>query len=232
MKQISAFIAEHQPVMRCGLRMLLEAAGDVRVVGEADSAEAALRSLAACAADVVLLDLDVDGEDGASVVRRLADGPPGARVLVTTARHDGQRHREALLAGARGLVTKDKPGEIFLKAIRKVHDGELWFERHLLETTVIRSVSRDRSAPAYDVLTAREREVVSLLGEGLKNCEIARRLHITVKTVRNHLTSIFAKLGVADRLALLVHASQLGLVSLRPAREEPHRPPSASADPT
>jgi DNA-binding NarL/FixJ family response regulator len=235
MKQIRAFIVEHQPVMRYGLKMLLESSPEIGVVGEADSGEVALRSLAACTADVVLLDLDVDGEDGSSIIRRIADAPPGAKVLVTIPRRGPQRHWEALLAGARGLVTKDQPGEIFLRAIRKVHEGELWFERHVLERTLSRSISRERRhAPPYDALTAREREIITRLGEGLKNGEIASRLHITTKTVRNHLTSIFAKLGVSDRLALLVHASRLGLVSIRGEwRELPHWPaPAARHDPS
>jgi DNA-binding NarL/FixJ family response regulator len=230
MKRIRAFVVEHQPVMRYGLRMLLESSPEIAVVGEADSGEASLRSLGGCTADVVLLDLDVEGEDGSSIIRRLAAEPLGAKVLVTTPRRDPQqRHGEALLAGARGLVTKDKPGETFLTAIRKVHDGELWFERQFLEATVSRSISREKRR-AYDALTAREREIISWIGAGMKNGEIASRLHITTKTVRNHLTSIFAKLGVSDRLALLVHAFHLGLVSIRgDGGAPPHRPvPPAS----
>jgi DNA-binding NarL/FixJ family response regulator len=214
MGQIRAFIVEHQPVMRYGLRMILEGSGDISVIGEADSGELALRSLAGCTADVVLLDLDLDREGGSSVIRRITEASPAAKVLATTALHDPERHREALAAGARGLVTKDRPSEIFVRAVHKVYDGELWFERRLLET-VSRWMSPVRHAHPYDALTTREQEIVSLIGQGLKNCEIASRLHITTKTVRNHLTSIFAKLGVSDRLALLVHASQLGLVSLR-----------------
>jgi DNA-binding NarL/FixJ family response regulator len=145
MKPISAFIVEHQPVMRYGLRMVLESSPEIAVAGEADSGEASLRSLADCSTDVVLLDFDVEGEDGSSIIRRLAAEPLGAKVLVTTPRRDPlQRQWEALLAGARGLVTKDKPGETFLTAIRKVHEGELWFERHLLEATVSRSISGEK----------------------------------------------------------------------------------------
>lgn len=215
MKQIRAFIVEHQPVMRYGLKMLLDASDDITAVGEADTGEVALRSIPACTVDVVLLDLDVAGEDGVSVIGRIADAPSGAKVLVATGLRDPERHRAALLAGARGLVTKEKPGEVILTAIRKVHEGQLWFERHLLETAVSRSISRERlSPPLHDAFTRREREIVSLIANGLKNSEIAARLHITTKTVRNHLTSIFLKLGVSDRLALLVHASQLGLVSI------------------
>jgi DNA-binding NarL/FixJ family response regulator len=159
---------------------------------------------------------------GLAVIRRLAETE--AKVLATTRLRDPERDRAALIAGARGVVTKDKPGEVVLTAIRKVDDGQLWFERHVLERAVSRTVTRERWHEAmHDSLTARELEIVSLLGRGLKNSEIADRLHITTKTVRNHLSSAFVKLGVSDRLALVVHASQLGLVSIGSEALPPHR---------
>ncbi len=218
MNQIRVLVIEDQPVMREGLKMLLASTRDVTAVGEVDSGDAAVRALASCIADVVMLDLDLGGEDGLSVIQRVAEVAPGAKVLAFTALRDPQRRRAALLAGARGVVTKDKAGEIILKAIRKVASGELWFERQLLERTLTRSISRDHGpAPRHDDLTERENEIILLLGEGLTNAKIAKRLRISEKTVRNHLTSIFGKVGVSDRLELLVHAYQLGLVAI------PHR---------
>ncbi len=218
MNQTRVLVIEDQPVMREGLKMLLASTGDVTAVGEVDSGDAAVRALASCIADVVMLDLDLGGEDGFSVIPRVAEVAPGVKVLAFTALRDPQRHRAALLAGVRGVVTKDKSGEIILKAIRKVASGELWFERQLLERTLTRSISRDNGpAPRHDGLTERESEIILLIGEGLTNAKIANRLRISEKTVRNHLTSIFGKVGVSDRLELLVHACQLGLVAI------PHR---------
>lgn len=215
MNPIKVLVIEDQPVVREGLRAIAAPAGDVKVVAEADSGEVALRALGPSTVDVVLLDLDLAGEDALNVVSRIAEAAPGIRVLAVTASRDPARQRAALLAGARGVVTKDKPGEVILRAVRKVVSGELWFERKVLEATLSRSMPRgSERATRRDELTDREKDIVSLIGEGLRNAEIARRLHISEKTVRNHLTSIFDKLGVSDRLKLLVHASQLGMVSI------------------
>ena len=201
--------------MNQGLDMLLASAEDVTAVGQVASGDAAARALASCAADVVMLDLDLVGEDGCDVIARIGEVAPGARVLAFTVSRDQQRHRAALLAGARGLITKDKAGEVILKAIREVASGGLWFERQLLEQTLTRSISRDNGrALQHAELTKRERDIILLIGEGLKNAQIARRLRISEKTVRNHLTSIFGKVGVSDRLELLVRAYQAGLVAL------------------
>lgn len=224
MTQIRVLLIEDQPVMREGLKMLLASSGDVTAVGDVDSGDAAVRALASCTADVVMLDLELGGEDGLGIIPRIAEVAPGAKVLAFTVWRDPQRHRAALLTGVRGVVTKDKAGEIVLKAIRKVASGELWFERQLLERTLTRSVSRDNTrALQHDHLTERETEIISLISEGLKNAGIAKRLCISEKTVRNHLTSIFGKVGVSDRLALLVHAYQLGLAAI------PRRAPSTGS---
>ena len=221
MDQIRVLVIEDQPVMRQGLETLLASAEDVTAVGQVASGDAAVRALASCTADVVMLDLDLGGEDGLDLIPRIAGVAPGAGVLAFTVVRDPQRHRAALLAGARGLITKDKAGEIILKAIREIDCGGLWFERQLLEQTLARSISwHNCRAPQHADLTKRESDVILLLGEGLKNAQIARRLCISEKTVRNHLTSIFGKFGVSDRLELLVHAYQAGLVAV-PQRAAP-----------
>ena len=215
MDPIKVLVVEDQPVARAGLRILLASSGDVTAVAEADSAEAAIRALASCTAHVVLLDLDLGGEDGVNVASRMVEAAPGTKVLAVTALRDAARQRAALLAGARGVVTKDKPGELILGAIRKVASGEMWFEHKVLEATLSRSISRSgEGEQRHEELTDREREIVSLIGEGLRNAEIAVRLCISEKTVRNHLTSIFGKLGVSDRLELLIHACQSGMVNI------------------
>jgi DNA-binding NarL/FixJ family response regulator len=116
------------------------------------------------------------------------------------------------------VVLKDKPPELLLKAIRRVHAGELWFDRATMEVAVQRAVSLERArAPEREkitALTAREKQIISLIGEGLRNSEIAARLGIGEKTVRNHLTIIFDKLGVSDRLELAVYAYRQGLAQV------------------
>jgi two-component system, NarL family, nitrate/nitrite response regulator NarL len=215
MAPIRVFLVDDHPVVREGLRMLLGTSDDLKVIGGASSIEEALAALALAPADVVVLDLDLGGNDGLEMLPGLSASAPDTRVLVLTGMRDRERHRAVLSAGAQGVVLKDKPPELLLKAIRRVHAGELWFDRATMEFAVQRAVSRDRArAPERDkitALTAREKQIVSLIGEGLKNSEIAGRLGIGEKTVRNHLTMIFDKLGVSDRLELAVYAYRQGL---------------------
>lgn len=210
MKKISVLVVCEHPVVCEGIRMMLASSKDLTLAGETASGDAAVRALASRPADVVLLDLE-PAKRGLDIISRIVEVAPDARVLVFTASHDPEQQRDALLAGARGIVTMDKPRSVILEALRKVASGELWFERRLLNAVVRRSV---RSAHSLDALTERQVEIVSLIGEGLTNAEIAQRLLISEKTVRNHLTSIFDKFGVSDRLKLLVYASQNGLLSV------------------
>lgn len=204
------FVIDDHPVLREGIRMLVQASGDVRVVGSSASASGALEPLGRLAPDVVLLDLDLGEEDGLAWLPRLSAAAPGARVLILTALRDRARDEEALRAGARGLVLKDAPPDVLLQAIRSVAVGALWFDPRVLAAS---KETPPGGAPgeASVGLTQREREIVALVGEGLRNEGVAERLGISEKTVRNHLTAIFDKLGVDGRLELVVYAFQHGL---------------------
>jgi DNA-binding NarL/FixJ family response regulator len=218
---IQVFIVDDHPVVREGLKMLLGSAPDLRVVGEAASACEAAQRLPAARPDVVMLDLALAGDDGIDGLPTLERAAPGARFLVLTGLRDAGRHQEVLLAGAHGLVLKDEPSEVVLRAIRKVHAGELWFNRPLLGSAVQQAVAeRRRSDPRrarVDSLTDREREIIALVAEGLRNDDIGGRLSISEKTVRNHITGICAKLGVAGRLELLVYANQHAMGRIPPS---------------
>jgi DNA-binding NarL/FixJ family response regulator len=207
---IRVFVVDDHPIVREGLKVLISNAPDLAVAGEADSAAGAIGWFEAHAADVVLLDLMLGDEDALEALPHLAKAARGARILVVTGSRDSDRHRAALIAGARGLVLKDKPSDLLLKAIRKVHAGELWFDRGTLESALQRALltrRRDESERAkVESLTPREREILMRVGDGLKNEAIARQLGISEKTVRNHLSAIFDKLGVTDRLELLLYA--------------------------
>jgi len=208
------FVIDDHPVVREGLKMLLEQAGDIRVVGSAATATAALAVLTERSPDVVLLDLDLGDEDGLDALPRIHAAAPRSQVLILTALKDRARDQAAVRTGARGLVLKDAPADVLLQAIRAVAAGGLWFDPRVLPAP-----GQPGAAPeppsALSKLTAREREIVSLIGEGLRNEEAARRLGITEKTVRNHLTVVFDKLGVSGRLELLVFAYEHGLVRSR-----------------
>jgi DNA-binding NarL/FixJ family response regulator len=143
----------------------------------------------------------------------LAAAGPQARLLLVTTLSDPDIHRQAVQNGARGIVGKDRSPDTLFKAIEKVHEGEVWIERRMVAEFVANAAAGAGGYRArIDSLTRREREVVRLVAEGLKNKQIADRLSVADVTVRHHLTSIFAKLDVADRLSLLVFAFKNGLV--------------------
>lgn len=212
MSQTTLFVIDDHPVLREGIRMLLEAAGDVRVVGSSATASDAVSPLRELSPDVVLLDLDLGTEDGLAWLPRIAAAAPQAKVLILTALRDRARDEEALRAGARGLVLKDAAPEVLLQAIRSVAAGALWFDPRVLASP--QRAGRPAAAEVPE-LTPRELEIVTLVSEGLRNEEVGRRLGISEKTVRNHLTAIFQKLGVSGRLELVVYAYERGLARIR-----------------
>jgi two-component system nitrate/nitrite response regulator NarL len=165
---------------------------------------------------VVVLDLDLGDEDGLEWLPRILATVPEARVLILTALRDQGRDEAALRAGARGFVHKDAAAEVVVRAVRAVAAGELWFEPRLLRAGGGAGPRPAGPEQPFASLTDRERDVVRLVGEGLRNEEIARRLGITEKTVRNHLTAVFDKIGVSGRLELVVFAYRHGLVRVRP----------------
>ena len=209
------YIIEDHPVVREGIRMLLEAAGQLRVVGTSESASAALRELHRAAPGVVLLDLDLGDEDGLEWLPRILAAAPGARVLILTALRDAGRDEAALRAGAHGFVHKDAAADVVVRAVRAVASGEFWFEPAVLRAGAAGEMGREGAPSPFALLTCREREVVGLVVEGLRNEEIARSLGINEKTVRNHLTAVFAKAGVSGRLELVVLAYRQGLARVR-----------------
>ena len=217
---IRILIVEDHVIVRAGLRMLLESQPDLRVVGEAGTCADALTVTTREQPDLILLDLDLSGEMALASIPDLLAAAPQTRILILTGVRDLELHRQAVRLGALGLVVKDKATEVLLQAIAKVHAGEVWLERTMI-ARVLGDITRARRAPAVDrevakiaTLTDREREVITLVGEGLRNKQIADRLAISETTVRHHLTAIFAKLEVTDRLELVIYAYRHGLATL------------------
>jgi len=200
--------------------MLIESRAGITVVGEAGNGSEALAAAARTQPDIIVLDLDLGGESGLDCFPELRTVASTARVLVLTGVRDPELHRQAVRLGAMGLVLKEKAAEVLLQAIEKVHAGEVWLEstmiaRVLGEMTRTRvSQPPDPEAAKIASLTEREREVVQLMSEGLRNKQIADRLGISETTVRHHLTSIFAKLGVTDRLELVIYTYRHDLAGL------------------
>src|SRR6185369_1220329 len=164
-----------------------------------------------------LFDLQVNGLNGLDLIRAALNSTNQARLLVLTETLDLEAHRRAVHMGAMGLVLKDRAAEVLIKAIEKVHDGEVWLDRSLT-ASVLTEMSRANKAAEPDpeaakiaTLTKREREIIIFVCQGLKNRQIADKLFLSEATVRNHLTSILSKLELSDRFELALFSYRHGL---------------------
>jgi|SRR5215471_6806728 len=209
---IKILLVDDHVIVRAGLRMLIENHSGMAVVGEAGSRRDALSIAAREQPEIILLDLDMGSESGLDFLRELLATASGARVVMLTGVRDPEAHRRAVLLGAMGLVLKDKAAEVLIKAIEKVHAGEVWLDGSLTASVISEISSVDKSkrpdpeAEKIKSLTGRELEIVGLVCEGHKNRQIADRLFISEATVRNHLTSILSKLELSDRFELALYA--------------------------
>jgi len=216
---IRVLIVDDHGIMRAGLRMLLESHPGITVVGEASTCADALALATGTQPDVIVLDLDLGGENAVESIPTLLRTAPDTHILVLTGVRDPEVHRHAIRQGALGLVLKEKAVETLLEAIMKVRAGEVWLEPTMI-ARVLGDLTRPQPSPQASAeatkiarLTEREREVITLVGAGLRNKHIAARLYISEATVRHHLTAIFAKLSIADRFELAIYAYQHGLAT-------------------
>jgi DNA-binding NarL/FixJ family response regulator len=193
---ISVLIVDDHPVVRQGLRVLLEVQDGIEVVGETGDGATALALAAEHAPDVILLDLKLPGPDGIAVLGELKARGDAARVLVLTSATAPASASLAMRSGAAGVLYKDVDPDALVRAIRAVHDGHLLLAPEAAGT-LLRSASW--SWGGLDALTSREREVLAELAKGRSNREIARALGVSEKTVKAHVSSVLAKLGVQDR---------------------------------
>lgn len=204
-------VAAH-PLVRAGFRHTFQNREGVEILGESGSASEAVSLAVAGRPDVILVDPDCESI-GLRAVGALADATQG-HILVVTSAADPKVHERAIELGASGVMSKDQTVDLLRRAVEKVGAGEVWLERGKT-AALLRHVMRrvhDPEASKIAALTKREREVVTLIGEGLKNHAIAERLFISEATVRNHLTSILSKLGLSDRFELAVYAFNHELV--------------------
>jgi DNA-binding NarL/FixJ family response regulator len=217
MAPLRVLIADDHPLFRSGLRALLGAVPDTTVVGEATTGEEAIALAAEFQPDVVVMDIQMPGVSGIDATRRILDASPHIGVLVVTMFEDDYSVFAAMRAGAKGYVLKDADEEDILHAIRAVGKGEAIFSpavaRRVIDFFTGTRSELERTVPvrAFPELTDREREVLDHIAQGLSNPEIASRLYLSPKTVRNHISNIFAKLQVADRAQAIVRAREAGL---------------------
>ena len=183
----------------------------MKVVGMAGNRAEALALAASEQPDIIILDLVLAEEDGLTLLPELREAAKDARVLVLTGLRDINIHRRTVRLGAMGVVLKENAAEVLLKAIEKVHQGEVWLDRSMMrslldELTQEEAKAIDPEDARIATLTDRERQVITLIAEGLKSKQVAERLFISETTVTHHLSSIFSKLGVSDRLELVIYA--------------------------
>lgn len=203
-------IVDDHPVVRGGLVALLDTLPGIEVAGQAGDGEAAVREVAILRPEVVVMDLRMPGLGGVEATRRITTDYPGVAVLVLTMFDEDALIGDALAAGARGYLLKGADQEEIERAIRTVASGDVIFSGGVA-ARVMRQLSNSTSARELPQLTAREREVVDLIAAGLSNQAIAERLGLAPKTVGNHVSAIFLKLGVSTRAEAIVLARDAGL---------------------
>ena len=221
---IRVFLIDDHRSILWGLERLIESGKPVmEVVGSATNCAEALKLIVETVPDVILLDIDLGGEDGVREIPNLI-ARSRAKILVLTGLRDESIHDEAVLAGASGVVEKEASAETILTAIEKVHEGQLWLNR-IATGRIFVEFSREGAAQATDPnrvriasLTDREREIVAVSSNhaGANAKTIADILSISEHTLRNHLTSIYDKLGVANRLEMFAYAHKHGLTKRVP----------------
>lgn len=209
---IRVVVVDDHTLLREGLVSMLETYDDIDVAGQASDGHEALRLALEVRPDVVLLDLRLPGVDGIDVTRRLKAEAPRMRVLIVTVHQEESYVTEALRAGADGYTLKTIGHKELADTIRRVMAGEPVLHPAVARTVLadFAAITRGESPPGR--LSAREREVVKLLAQGLSNKQIARQLGIGVETVKTHVSSILTKLGAADRTQAVVLALRRGLV--------------------
>jgi DNA-binding NarL/FixJ family response regulator len=217
---IRVVLADDQALIRIGLRQLIESAEDIEVAAEAGDGAEAVRLAAETRADVVLMDIRMPGVDGLEATRRIsaAEDLAGVRVLILTTFEADEYVYEALRAGASGFLVKDTdPGEL-LQAVRVVARGDALLSPTITRRLIADIASRPRpgTAPSrerFAQLTHRELEVLTLVGTGLSNDEIAARLFLSPLTAKTHVSRVLTKLGARDRAQLVVAAYEAGIVT-------------------
>jgi DNA-binding NarL/FixJ family response regulator len=210
---LRVLIADDHPIFRNGMRALLTSASGIEVAGEAASGDEAIALAADAQPDVVLMDLQMPGIGGVEATRQILFASPHIRVLVVTMFEDDHSVFTAMRAGARGYIVKGASADEMLRATRAVGRGEAIFSPAIASKllTFFSMPTPPVPAQTFPELSDREREILDLIAQGASNTEIANRLVLSPKTVRNHVSNIFSKLQVADRAHAIIRGREAGL---------------------
>jgi DNA-binding NarL/FixJ family response regulator len=223
---IRVVLVDDQPLVRAGLRVIITGTADLEVIGEAGTGAQAVQLARDTRPDVVVMDIRMPGIDGIEATRMITAGDDPARVVVLTTFDDDDCVYGALRAGASGFLVKDMALDDILAAIRVVAAGDALIAPGVTRRLIARFIARPASAPPrrqLNQITEREREVLTLVGRGLSNSEIAGHLFISAATAKAHVARLLTKLGARDRVQLVITAYETGLVSAS-GEEGPDRP--------
>jgi DNA-binding NarL/FixJ family response regulator len=209
---VTVLIADDHPMVLQGLHLTLGTLPGIQVIGEATTGQQAVELAESLQPDVLIMDLNMPEGNGIEATRALTQSSPHVNVLILTMFDDDASVFQAMRAGARGYLLKGAGEEEIERAVRGVADGEAIFGPAVAQRVLdFLSGTAPRQREAFPELSEREREVLSLLAEGRSNPDIARRLYLSPKTVRNHVSNIFTKLQVADRAQAIIKARDAGL---------------------
>lgn len=210
---LRVLVADDHPLFREGLKTMLASVQDMELVGEAWTGEKAVALTGELLPDVVVMDVQMPDGDGIQATRKIVEHTPHVRVLVVTMFEDDATVFQAMRAGARGYVLKGASYNEMLRAIKAVGDGEAIFSSRIATRLVdyFENIRPAAQPEAFPELSDREREILDLIARGCKNPEIASRLYLSPKTVRNHVSNILHKLQVADRTQAIIRAREAGL---------------------
>lgn len=204
--RISVMIVDDHELIRQGLRKILEIEPDIAVTGVAEDGETALKMAQDLKPDVMLLDINMKGLNGIKTLRRIKEMGLPVKVIMLTIHGDREYLLETVNLGASGYVLKDTGTESLITAIRGVYQGERYIHPSMEEDLAEGLAAQSEPDPEKDKLTRREIEVIALIAEGLNNKEIAERLYISEKTVKNHVSNLFKKINVSDRTQAAIFA--------------------------
>ncbi len=209
---IRVVIADDHPIVREGLRMMLDMAEEIELVGEAASGESALQLVAELQPMVVLMDVRMPGMDGLVAIERIHAGWPSIAILILTTYNEDRLMIQGLQAGAKGYLLKDADIQVLIEAIRIVARGDMLIQPNVLARILAHASHALTVVTQTNSLTDREQEVLTAIIHGERTKEIAHRLGIAERTVRAHLTSIYTKLGVDSRASAVATALERGLL--------------------